>query len=143
MGNITKNLSRYEAECPCGCGIAVCHKPLADMVQGCADWFSDKSGRPLGIKVTSWCRCKDYNDELRRLYHETNGKKGANTSKDSRHTYFDAIDHRLYYKDNGEAVPNHLIYKYYDKKLKGMGGVARYSTFIHLDFRPRNPWRKP
>lgn len=143
MGDITKNLSRSEAACKCECGISVAHLPLVELVQGFVDWVSSRTGRDVGVKVLSWCRCEYYNNYLRQLWVDTDGKEGANTSENSRHTKFDAIDHYFYYKDTGERISLTVVYKYYSKKLLNTGGLALYSWGIHLDLRPGNPWRQP
>ena len=70
-------------------------------------------GRPLW--VNSWYRPREVN-------------KRVGGSKWSRHQYGDAIDIRSDYRSSQD------IYRYLDK-LHMSGGLGRYFSFVHVDFR--------
>ena len=62
MGDLSKNLSKVEAECNCGCGQCLINKTIIDYAQKvfdeCASYMEvDK----VTVIVTSWNRCKTWN----------------------------------------------------------------------------------
>lgn len=58
----------------------------------------------------------------------------------SRHLYGEAADIKVY-KD-GKQIPPSQVYEY-AKSLADVGGVGLYSTFTHVDVRPRKPGALP
>ena len=58
MGDITKNLSRIEVACPCGCGFDALNPVVSDGFQ----YIRDHLGMP--VHVNSGCRCAAYNATL-------------------------------------------------------------------------------
>jgi uncharacterized protein YcbK (DUF882 family) len=55
MGDMTKNYSRAEFACKCGCGFAAINPVLVDALQK----LRDAMGRP--VRVMSGCRCAAHN----------------------------------------------------------------------------------
>lgn len=111
---LTKNFSRYEFDCPCGCGTQMIDPELAEKLQRIRDALS----KP--IKITSGYRC---------LKHNRNVKGGTN----SRHRYGMAADWRL--KDRSvNPVALGII-----AQAVGFGGVGIYwyagNAFCHADTR--------
>ena len=58
MGDITKNFSKREFECNCGCENNNISETLVNLLQN----VRDLTGR--SIHITSGIRCKDYNDKI-------------------------------------------------------------------------------
>ena len=58
MGDVTKNFSRHEWACECGCGFDQLAEPTAELVQK----IRDAVGSP--IKITSGCRCAAHNERI-------------------------------------------------------------------------------
>lgn len=59
MGDLTKNLSRSEFACKCGCGLDAIDPDFVS----CLQWIRDKAGFPL--LILSGCRCSHYNASLK------------------------------------------------------------------------------
>jgi hypothetical protein len=59
MGDISKNLSRWEFACHCGCGLADPHPVLCQGIQ----FIVDETGAS-GVTVTSGSRCDRHNSDL-------------------------------------------------------------------------------
>lgn len=111
---LTKNFSRYEFDCPCGCGTQMVDPELAEKLQR----IRDALGKP--IKITSGYRCLKHNQDV---------KGGTN----SRHRYGMAADWRL--KDRSvNPVALGII-----AQAVGFGGVGIYwyagNAFCHADTR--------
>lgn len=111
---LTKNFSRYEFDCPCGCGTQMVDPELAEKLQR----IRDALGKP--IKITSGYRCLTRNQQA-----------GGGTN--SRHRYGMAADWRL--KDRSlNPVALGII-----AQAVGFGGVGIYwyagNAFCHADTR--------
>lgn len=111
---LTKNFSRYEFDCPCGCGTQMVDPELAEKLQR----IRDALGKP--IKITSGYRCLKHNQDV---------KGGTN----SRHRYGMAADWRL----KGRSV-NPVALGIIAQAV-GFGGVGIYwyagNAFCHADTR--------
>lgn len=70
MGDLTRNQSRHEYACSCGCGLAAPHPWLLDSVQR----LVDDSGARI-VLITSGSRCPEYNAKLVRLGMAAPGSK--------------------------------------------------------------------
>ncbi len=55
MGDLTRNFSRSEMVCKCGCGFVQEDNYFIDKVQ------ATRTLAGIGFKVISWCRCKVHN----------------------------------------------------------------------------------
>lgn len=130
MGDLTKNLSRYEFESESGEQIAVDFE-LVNILQESCDAFSRMLGRPVRIAITSGYRTPEENE------------KTPGASKNSYHLKGMAADYHLfYYNDAGEKVrvkARHL-YNYLDRKYPSKFGLILYSNRVHFDVRPTK-WR--
>lgn len=113
MGNLTKNFSRHEFECKCGCGEAIIEWPLVMALQR----LRDLAGVP--IVITSGYRCPDHN-------------KAVGGARGSYHLRGMAADIRIGELDVAEMY--RLAEKVYDFEF---GGIGRYTAarFIHVDVR--------
>ena len=68
MGDISKNLSRWEFACGCGCGFDTADYALVNVLQSCVNYFEHKYKRDIRIDITGPNRCREYNDSLRALF---------------------------------------------------------------------------
>ncbi len=127
MGDLSKNLSRHEFACRCGCGFDVVDSELVTVLQTTAQYFLNRVTIPdvIGISITinSGCRCYQHN-------------KDEGGSKSSRHMQGDAADFKIKYrmKDgtkkqiNPDKVAAYLEAKYPDKF-----GIGWYKGRTHID----------
>lgn len=112
MGDLTKDFSRWEFECPCGCGFDTVDIELVTHFQYERDYFG------VPITITSGCRCPEYN----RL------KGGAD---DSQHLYGRAGDSKI------KGVSPQARYEYYNSRWPRRYGIGLYTkrNFLHFDTR--------
>ena len=73
MGDLSKNFSRKELQCPC-CGLYIPNAALLDLLEAI------RAGAGGPVRVNSGTRCKKHNDEL------------PNSSKNSAHLDGEAAD---------------------------------------------------
>lgn len=114
MGDLTKNFSRHEFACHCGCGFDDIDLDLVEILQRLRDW----AGVPL--QVTSGCRCERHNKRVGGVANSwhTKGKAADVTASIGAKALFGGVK-QLY--DNGK-IPNLKYCIYYSKK-----------NFIHVD----------
>lgn len=120
MGDLTKNFSRAEFACRCGCGFDDVDLRLVEGLQIIRDHF----GKP--VTVNCGCRCKAHNKEV------------GSTSKQSQHTLGKAADIRI------EGVTPVAIARFASTIERfNKGGIGVYETFVHLDIRGKTArWGK-
>ncbi len=127
MGDLTKNLSRHEFACKCGCGFDTVDTMLSRILQFTADQFliTKLSTKIVGIFITikSGCRCREHNESV-------------GGSKNSRHMKGNAADFKIkYIMDDGTKVqiaPNKIA-AYLDKKYPTEYGIGWYNGRTHFD----------
>ena len=123
MGDLTKNISRHELVCHCGCGFDSMDVETIDVVQGCCDYFAKELGcDKVTLIITSASRCVRHNRSV-----------GSNDT--SEHPKSRAIDMKIV------GVNPVLVYGYIDTKYADRYGVGLYPTFVHLDTRTDGPAR--
>jgi uncharacterized protein YcbK (DUF882 family) len=110
MGNLSYNLSRYEMECKCGCGLDTADITLVQIVQSVCDFFECK------VRITSGCRCKEHN-------------KNVGGVKDSQHLLGRAADCKFV------GVSTLDVYKYLCIEYPTANGFGLYNNFNHIDSR--------
>ena len=119
---LSKNFSRHEAACKCGCGFDTADVLTTAIIQQVRDYVDEK------VIVTSWCRCEKHN-------------KDAGGKPDSQHLYGRAVDFYVV----GYSRAQHLeLFRWIEETLmKGEGGLRLYKrkNFIHLDTRTTGVWR--
>ena len=120
MGDISKNLSRYEMACNCGCGFNTVDYELVVVLQGLCDFLWDDTGYKPVLIITGPNRCPVHNIN----------EGGAD---DSQHLYARAADFKI--KINGEYYDPKQIYAYLDNKYPDKYGIGLYHNRIHLDTR--------
>jgi len=169
MGDLSKNFSRSEFACHCGCGFDSPEPLLVESLQTIRDHFGP-------VRIRSGCRCLKYNRTL-------TDSKGRRLSKDtSQHVFGKAADiwverylpdesrdyDRTDLRDSIEramrstcetvlpievaryaasilvkpkwVTKNKISFWDYDDLLK-YGGIGVYKTFVHLDVREARPAR--
>ncbi len=120
MTKLTKNISREEFACQCGCGVEVASYELVTVLQAMCDHFSKKQGvHKVVLNINSGNRCVAHNE-------------AEGGSKGSRHTYphFDAADVRI------KGVEADTVATYLEIKYPTKFGVGRYNGRTHIDTRP-------
>lgn len=110
MGDLSKNFSRHEFACRCGCGFDTVDTKTLEVLQDLRDYFN------VSVTPTSGCRCDAYNRKV----------GGASKSK---HKEGRATDFQMALVRPKEAAD------YLEKKYPGKYGIGRYSTFTHVDTR--------
>lgn len=110
MGDMSKNFSRSEFACKCGCGLDTINPLLVQYLQMIRDHFD------APVTVNSGLRCPKYN-------------KRVNGAKESQHKLGKAADISV------QGVKPRLVAKYADTLLHNWGGVKAYPTFTHVDVR--------
>lgn len=110
MGDLTKNFSRKEFACRCGCGFDHISLQLVEELQDVRDHFN------APIIINSACRCEGHNAKV-------GGAKG------SKHKLGIAADIVV------KGVLPKEVHKYLIEKHKDRYGIGRYNTFTHLDVR--------
>lgn len=128
MGDLTKNISRHELECPCGeCSVRILDdEPVIQIVQECADDFAERLGvEKLIVIVTSAARCFTYNRSK---------KIGSNDN--SQHPRCCAIDFQLFMPKTKDQIEPELINQYLIEKYPNSLGIGLYQSFNHVDTRP-------
>lgn len=111
MGDLSKNFSRYEHACKCGCGFDTVDVELNQVLQDVRDHFN------CTVTITGPNRCKAHNAKI----------PGA--AENSLHTVGKAADFKV------SGVSAKEIYKFLDSKNPGRYGLGLYSNRVHLDVR--------
>lgn len=127
MGDLSKNLSRHEFACKCGCGFDIVDHDLVRVLQSTADWFYTSSDRQkvarIEIIINSGCRCPEHN-------------KNEGGSKNSRHMKGNAADFKLNYvgpDGKKKQIDPNKIAGYLDRKFPNQYGVGWYNGRTHFD----------
>jgi len=110
MAKLTKNFSRKEFACNCGCGFDTVDFELINICQEVADNFRDV------VYINSGCRCKAHN-------------KAVGGGKNSQHLLGRAADLRLKHTEPDR------VHAYLIKKYPNSLGIGKYNTFTHIDTR--------
>lgn len=121
MGDLTRNLSRSEFECKCGCGFAAADHALVEILQEVRDRFEVTYKQAKPLVITSACRCPQHN-------------QAVGGAKKSKHMLGIAADFLLIGVDPSE-IYDHLSNAFPDKY-----GVILYPGWVHLDMRSE-PYR--
>ncbi len=128
MGDLTKNLSRHEFACKCGCGFNTADFELVTALQNVVDQFERIYGAEIVIDITGPNRCKEHNETVQKI---ANPQYVQYTSK-SRHM-ISAADFKLMIKGRLEQIDPDEIADYLESKYPGKFGIGRYKSFTHLD----------
>lgn len=142
MGNLTRNFSRSEFACDCGCGFDTIDFQTLQAMQDCVDFFAIKynfPGKKVICIVSGGTRCMRHNTTLRELFNSTNGREGANTAMNSQHIYARAVDHKLYVVEinnskNRVQIDPEEVAEYYERYHPELS-IGRYHNRTHMDSR--------
>lgn len=140
MGNLTKNLSRHEFECRCGCGFDTVDFMLIKLLQAGADYFNIEYGKII-IDIRGGNRCKEHNETVQKKYV----KDYIPYSSKSTHMDAKGSDFKYWYYDGLEKkqIEPLLIYNYFDNLFKDSLGLGLYHNRVHLDSRDKKArWGK-
>lgn len=127
MGDLSRNLSRHEFSCLCGCGFDTVDVVLVRILQQVCFEFSQRTGKRVYIIITGPNRCAAHNATI----------PGA--GKNSQHIYGRAADFRLKTEDGD--IPPQEVYDYIDKTFPDRYGLGIYSNRVHFDTRTNGPAR--
>lgn len=117
MGDLTKNISRWEVACKCGtCDKDNLSRGVLNIVQMVRDHF----GKPVSIH--SAIRCKNHNKKI-------GGKEN------SQHITGNAIDFHVV------DVSIDEVYSFLDGLFPNSLGLGKYETFVHVDDRCDRAYR--
>ena len=128
MGDLSKNISRHELACKCGCGFDTVDVDLVPMIQDAADHFAAETGESIRVDITGPNRCRKHNAEV----------GGAD---DSEHIYARAADFKLFIRYSGVQIDPEMVANYLEKKYPGKYGIGRYFNRTHADTRTDGPAR--
>jgi uncharacterized protein YcbK (DUF882 family) len=120
MGDLSKNFSRREFACKCGCGFDKIDQRLVNLVQEIRDEF----GQPVYIE--SGCRCPKHNRKVGGVWN-------------SGHTTGEAADIRVGWSRSYYVI--RILKRMHDEgKLKDLTYCYRpgvYSVHVGIDKKPR------
>lgn len=117
MGDLTKNISRSELACKCGCGSDSMDFETVNIVQESCDHFAKVLGvDKVILRLNSGNRCFKYNRSI-----------GSNDR--SQHPQGRAIDYTI------DGVEPLELYNYLNGKYPGQYGMGKYGFFTHIDTR--------
>lgn len=124
MGDISKNLSRSEMACRCGCGFNACDSELVRVIQSTCDHFARKLGLPkVSLTITSPNRCQKHNDSI------------AGSAPKSSHIAGIAADFRI------SQVHEDDVADFLESQYPSKYGIGRYKGRTHLDMRSDKAYR--
>ena len=121
MGDLSKNFSKSEFECKCGCGMGNIDPELINVLQDLRDWWR------APITINSGCRCYEYNEKVQ-LRSNPDYIPGSSRSQHMLGTAADIVVSGI---SVGE-VRRYLNHKYPDKY-----GIGAYNSFTHIDVRSK------
>lgn len=116
MGDLSKDFSRHEFRCRCGCGFNTIDWETLSALQELRDYYGQI------VTPSSGARCEPYN-------------RAVGGAPDSLHLYARAVDFTVAGVRPAE-VQAYLSIKYPDRF-----GIGRYNTFTHFDTRSGPPAR--
>jgi uncharacterized protein YcbK (DUF882 family) len=117
MGDLSKNISRYEVACKCGCGYDTVDAETAWAVQAVCDGFAQLRGADrVVLNISSGARCPLYNRKV-----------GSNDR--SQHAKGRAIDFTI------SGVKPADVYAALVAAFPDRYGIGGYKDFTHFDTR--------
>ena len=121
MGDLSKNFSRFEFACPCGCGFDTVDAELIRVLEDLRRCLFDHP-----ITINSGCRCEKHNAD-----ESVRGTPG------SQHLTGKAADIVV------EGVSPSMVADCLEDKYPDRYGIGRYPTWTHIDVRSGPPKRWP
>lgn len=140
MGDLTKNFSRSEFRCKCGCDYDVIDFATVDALQKTADHFADKFDTPIWVDVTSGNRCRKHNDALREI--AKSDPSISMPAENSLHIDARAADVKFFLKlpngSRGEQIDPNEVADHVQATFPKLS-VGRYHNRTHVDSRTDGP----
>lgn len=136
MGDLTRNLSRHEFACRCGCGLDTVDVALPGLMQEGCDHFQAKYPHmKLRIMVNRGGSCAKHNKTVGGTQEKRTWLGQIIPGSGSQHLYFKAAD--FYFEDSltGYNIPSQEVYDYYNSRYPERLGIGLYNGRIHLDTR--------
>jgi uncharacterized protein YcbK (DUF882 family) len=137
MGDLTKNLSRSEFACECGCGFDTVDVELVEVLQKCVHHFEGVDGISARIKITGPNRCVEHNEKVQKHYNPDYVPYSSKTQ----HIYGRAADFKLFNRFTNEQIDPDRVADYLEQEYSGRFGMGRYSNRVHFDTRTIGPAR--
>lgn len=140
MGDITRNISRHEQACKCGCGFDACDMELMNLLQGEVDDYQKQIGDKGRVIIVfkGGNRCLAHNETVQTEYYLSKGLVYEPFSSDSPHMRALAADFKLFViwknKTRTQIAPN-SIHSRLRKKYPDKHGFGLYSNRNHADIR--------
>lgn len=64
MGDLSRNFSKHEFACKCGCGLNTPKQELVNRLEKARYYAGRVLGRTVSFVISSGCRCEDHNEEV-------------------------------------------------------------------------------
>lgn len=109
---LSKNFSKEEFACGCGCGFVNVDPELVNVLQVLRDHFKEP------VRITSACRCAEHN-------------KDVGGSEKSQHLLGKAVDIVV------SKTSHRLVQDYLEAEYPDTYGIGRYKSFTHIDVREK------
>lgn len=120
---MTRNLSRSEFSCKCGCGLDTVDWDLPKVIQEAVDYFQNRyPEQDIRVKINSGNRCTEYN-------------KAVSGSSKSQHVRCKAADIVIYDKISGKDIHADAVADYFEETFPYSHGIGRYIGRTHIDVR--------
>jgi len=124
MGDLTKNISRQELACKCGCGLQSMDWETIEIVQECCNHFATTNNIDrVRLDIHSAARCYKYN-------RKPADEGGPGSNDRSQHPKCCAIDFHIH------GIKPQKVYDYLVQKYPNNFGIGNYASFTHIDSRP-------
>jgi len=139
MGDLTKNLSRSEFACRCGCGFDTIDFELVDVLQKTIDHFAEKYNERIFCKISGGNRCVEHNEKIQKKYN----KSYKPYSSKSQHLDGRGADFKLYKgkMSSDNQINSNEVYNYLISKYSNCFGIGWYHNRTHLDTRTNSKAR--
>lgn len=111
MGDLSKDFSRHEHACRCGCGFDTVDVELNKVLQEVRDHYKSQ------VTITGPNRCKAHN------------AKTPGAAENSMHTVGKAADFRV------SGISSDDLYQFLDVKYPNKYGIGLYYDRVHVDVR--------
>ena len=120
MGDLSKNLSRYEMACECGCGLICADFELVTVIQDVCDHFGCR------VDISGPNRCVSHNEAVQKKANPDYVPFSSHSTHAYGHIAADC-------KFTGIAPGD--VADYLEAKYPNKYGIGRYNNRTHIDVR--------
>lgn len=133
MSKLTKNISRHEIACECGCGYDTIDFTVVNLVQKYADYLLARYRSKVVVDIGRGTSCVEHNETVQL---KANPNYKPYTSK-STHLIAKAMDVKFYVfiRNKKTQIPPREVNEYFDKKYPNSLGLGVYTWGNHIDSR--------